>query len=87
LPDPNGRTKAVPSSATRDARHLYAVVRFDGLSEGSDPTESFVLTRGYWDEADAQTQAERLNSCAKGETRYYVLPVRVSDERLSAKLS
>ena len=43
------------------ARHLYAVARFDGLPAGGDPTDGFVLTRGYWDEADAQAQAEKMN--------------------------
>ena len=68
------------------ARHLYAVARFDGY-EGSDPTDSFVLTRGYWNEADAQKQADRLNRSARENTRYFVLPVRVSDEANSAKPS
>ena len=63
----------------RGATHLYAVARFDGLHKGGDPIESFVLTRGYWDEADAQTQAEKLNRSAQGDQRYFVLPVRVSD--------
>jgi hypothetical protein len=64
----------------RGARHLYAVARFDGLYEGMDPISSFVLTRGYWDEADAKAQAERLNrSAPRTDIRYFVLPVRVSD--------
>jgi hypothetical protein len=67
----------------RGARHLYAVARFDGIFEGSDPIESFVLTRGYWDEADAQMQAEKMNRSAAKDTRYFVLPVRVSDETLA----
>ena len=69
----------------RGARHLYAVARFDGLPAGGDPTDGFVLTRGYWDEADAQAQAERMNrSVTDAETRYFVLPVRVSAPRDSA---
>jgi len=46
----------------------------------ADPTESFVLTRGYWDEADALSRAEKLNHSVKDtETRYFVLVVRVSN--------
>lgn len=64
----------------RGGRHLYAVARFDGLYEGSDPISRFVLTRGYWDEAEAKVQAEQLTHSARGaDTRYFVLPVRVSD--------
>jgi hypothetical protein len=71
----------------RGARHLYAVARFDGLHEGSDPIDSFALTRGYWDLADAEAQAERLNGSAPEDTRYFVLLVRVSGEVFSAKPS
>jgi hypothetical protein len=62
------------------ARHVFAVCRFDGFSERSDPTESFTLTRGYWTEHEAQEQAARLNAEVAGrEPCYFVLPVRVSD--------
>jgi hypothetical protein len=61
-------------------RHLYAVARYDSGS-WSDPTEAFVLTRGYWDEAEAQEQANRMNASAnEARTRYFVLVVRVRDE-------
>ncbi len=64
----------------RDARHLYAICRFDGFREGSDPLEAFVLTRGYWDEATAQARAGELNAAvADSGERYFVLPVRVRD--------
>jgi len=68
----------------RNAWHLFAVARFDGLHEGGDPIDSFTLTRGYWDEADAQKQAERLNCFAPEDTRYFVLLARVSDENSSS---
>jgi hypothetical protein len=72
----------------RKGRHLYAVARFDGLREGSDPIESFVLTRGYWDEGEAKAQAEKLNNSTPGtDTRYFVLPVRVADKPNFAKPS
>jgi hypothetical protein len=69
----------------RGAKHLYAVARFDELPEGADPTDGFVLTRGYWEEADAQAQAEKMNrSVTTTGMRYFVLPVRVSDATDSA---
>ena len=68
----------------RDARHLYAICRFDGFREGSDPLDSFVLTRGYWDESTAQARASELNAAvADSGERYFVLPVRVRDDEES----
>jgi hypothetical protein len=61
-------------------RHLYAVARYDGFQSGGDPISRFVLTRGYWNEANAQAQAERLNGSTPDDTQYFVLPVRVSDD-------
>jgi hypothetical protein len=62
-------------------RHLFAVCRFDEMHLEGDPTSAFILTRGYWDEALAQAQAAKLNaSMSDQSSRYYVLPVRVTDE-------
>jgi hypothetical protein len=53
---------------------------------GADGESSLVevLTRGYWDEADAQAQAERMNRSTPEDTQYFV---RVSDEGYFAKPS
>lgn len=69
------------SQPPRSGRHLYAVARYDGASVGiGDPASAFVLTRGYWDETEAQSQAEKLNaSSPMAESRYFVLPVRVDE--------
>jgi hypothetical protein len=57
---------------------VFVVCRFDGNHEGSDPAESFVLTRGYWTESEAQDQAARLNAeVGDAETRYFVRVARV----------
>jgi hypothetical protein len=56
------------------------VARFDGEGLPDDPTERFVLTRGFWTEDEANEHAEELD--AKGSrpaSRYFVLPVRVED--------
>jgi hypothetical protein len=65
----------------RTGRHLYAVARFDGPGLSDEPTDAFILTRGYWTEAEAQQQARRLNTSAQEQpgVRYFVLPVRVED--------
>ena len=43
------------TQSPRSGRHLYAVARYDGATVGiGDPASAFVLTRGYWDEAEAQ---------------------------------
>lgn len=68
-------------SPPRSGRHLHAVARYDGAAAGvGDPVSAFVLTRGYWDEAEAQFEAEKLNaSTPMAESRYFVLPVRVDE--------
>jgi hypothetical protein len=63
-----------------NARHLFAVSRFDGFQTGGDPIDCFTLTRGYWDEAEALAKAESLNASAPAGTRYFVRLVRVADE-------
>jgi hypothetical protein len=65
----------------RGARHLYAVARFDAPPDGlGADRSSFVLTRGYWSEADAQAQAAKLNGSGTAErSQYFVLPVRVAE--------
>jgi hypothetical protein len=74
-------SKSQFQSPPRSGRHLYAVARYDGVSAGiGDSVSQFVLTRGYWDEAEAQAQAGELNkSTPMAESRYFVLPVRVDD--------
>ena len=68
-------------SPPRSGRHLYAVAQYDGASAGiGEPVSAFALTRGYWDEGEAQAQAEELNaSTPMAESRYFVLPVLVDE--------
>ena len=62
----------------RGQRHLFAVCRFDGALESADPSDAFVLTRGFWSEVEANQQVERLNAEVKDKgATYFVLPVRV----------
>ena len=63
----------------RGAQHLYAVARIDRSLAGADPMDAFVLTRGFWDEHEANTKAAELNGQKKAiDTEYFVLPVRVA---------
>ncbi len=65
----------------RGGRHLYAVARFDSGGLTADPAAAFTLTRGFWDEKDAEEHAQRPNAAVeRTETRYFVLPVRVHDD-------
>lgn len=60
------------------ARHLFAVCRYDG-PVGGDPARGFILTRGYWTEAEANDKAGELNAKVGQDaaTVYFVRPVRV----------
>lgn len=60
---------------------MFAVARFDGDGPVENPTERFVLTRGFWTEEEASEEAAKLNAeASRPGSRYFVLPVRV-DER------
>jgi hypothetical protein len=55
------------------------VCRFDGWIEGTNPTDAFVLTHGYWSEDEANAKAADLNDeVDDSSTVYFVLPVRVA---------
>jgi hypothetical protein len=78
MADPS-KPRRFPSPPQR-SRHLYAVARFDGDGSHEDPTEHFVLTRGFWTENEANEQAKKLNAeASRPGSRYFVLPLRVEE--------
>ena len=71
--------------APHGQRHLYAVCRFDRALDGADPTDAFVLTRGYWSEDEANRKAVDRNAATDDSTVYFVLPVRVAEPGCAAQ--